>query len=46
MDIQHAVAQPPLVIRREDYRPPAWLVPDTRLAFDIDPAATRVHATL
>ncbi len=46
MDIQHAVAHPPLVIRREDYRPPEWLVPDTRLAFDIDPAATRVHATL
>jgi len=36
----------PAVIRREDYAAPAWEVPATRLAFDLDPAATRVRATL
>jgi aminopeptidase N len=38
-------AAPP-VIRREDYRPPLWLVPEVSLAFDLDPAATRVTARL
>jgi aminopeptidase N len=50
MDIQHSLgdpaARPPVVIRRADYRPPAWLVPETRLDFDLDPAVTRVKATL
>lgn len=49
MDIQQSLAQPsvtPTVIRRQDYRPPEWLVPETRLAFMLDPAATRVRATL
>ncbi|MBJ6122679.1 aminopeptidase N [Sphingomonas mollis] len=46
MDIQHSLAQPPVVILREDYRPPAWLVPETRLVFDLDAHATRVHAIL
>ena len=51
MDMQHAVAQPPVsqapaVIRREDYRPPAWLVPEIALDFVLDPAATRVRAAL
>ncbi len=36
----------PHIVRREDYRPPDWLVPDIALDFDLDPAATRVHATL
>ncbi|AJR23178.1 MULTISPECIES: aminopeptidase N [unclassified Sphingobium] len=36
----------PHVVRREDYRPPDWLVPDIALDFDLDAAATRVHATL
>ena len=40
----HAAA--PTVIRREDYRPPDWLVPDVALDFDLDPALTRVRATL
>ena len=46
-DIQQtdAPATPP-VIRREDYRPPLWLVPETRLTFDLDPQATRVTARL
>jgi aminopeptidase N len=33
-------------IRREDYRPPDWLVPEIRLDFALDPERTRVCATL
>ena len=33
-------------IRREDYRPPDWLVPEIRLEFDLDPERTRVRALL
>ena len=40
----HALAPQP--IRREDYTPPAWLVPNIALDFALDPAATRVRATL
>jgi len=36
----------PNVIRREDYRPPVWLVPDVTLEFDLDPARTIVKARL
>ncbi|UZW54613.1 aminopeptidase N [Sphingobium sp. JS3065] len=36
----------PHIVRREDYRPPDWLVPDIALDFDLDAAATRVRATL
>jgi len=32
--------------RRQDYRPPAWRVPEIRLDLDLDPAETRVRATL
>jgi aminopeptidase N len=49
MDMQHSLAAPPVtphVIRREDYTPPAWLVPEVALDFRLDPAATRVRATL
>ena len=53
MDIQplldQPLAQPPLaavVTRREEYRPPAWLVPTIDLRFDLDPAETRVAATM
>ena len=35
-----------VAIRREDYRPPDWLVPEMRLEFDLDPERTRVRATL
>ena len=35
-----------VAIRREDYRPPDWLVPEIRLDFDLDPERTRVRATL
>jgi len=42
----HASPASPSVIRRADYRPPDWLVPDIALDFDLDPACTRVRATL
>ena len=45
MDMPNSLAAPQ-TIHRGDYRPPAWMVPETRLDFDLDPAATRVHATL
>ncbi len=35
-----------MTIRREDYRPPEWLVPEISLDFALDPEATRVRATL
>jgi len=35
-----------VTIRREDYRPPDWLVPKIALDFALDPQATRVRATL
>ncbi len=54
LDVSQVIAQPAHApapgsdgsISRHDYRPPAWLVPDTRLVFDLDPAATRIVATL
>jgi len=45
LDVQNAPAAP-AVIRREDYRPPDWQVPDMALDFDLDAATTRVRATL
>jgi aminopeptidase N len=38
--------QAPAIIRREDYRPPEWLVPEIALDFALDLDATRVRATL
>ncbi|HEX7694075.1 MAG TPA: aminopeptidase N [Sphingomonas sp.] len=49
MDVQTAAAFPaetPHVTRREAYAPPAWLVPDIALDFDLDAAKTRVRATM
>ena len=40
-----APAEPP-VIRREDYKPFAWIVPQTKLHFDLGVEATTVTATL
>ncbi|RXD03411.1 aminopeptidase N [Sphingomonas sp. UV9] len=45
LDIQNSLAHP-LVIRREDYTPPEWLVLETKLDFALDPSITRVTATL
>ncbi len=41
-----ALAAAPPVTRRADYRAPDWLVPEIALDFALDPAATRVRATL
>lgn len=41
-----ALAATPHVTRRDDYRAPDWLVPEIALDFDLDPAKTRVKATL
>ena len=42
-----ALATPtPPVIRREDYRPPDWLVPEIALDLALDSVATRVRARL
>ncbi|MFL6720665.1 MAG: aminopeptidase N [Sphingomonas sp.] len=49
-DAQVAPEAPPspthVTIRREDYRPPDWLVPEIRLEFDLGIERTRVRATL
>ena len=45
LDAQHAAATP-AIIRRADYTPPDWLVPNIALDFNLDPAKTRVRATL
>jgi aminopeptidase N len=45
-DIQSTSAAAPTVIHRSDYRAPDWLVPDIALDFTLDPARTRIHATL
>ncbi|MGP1282536.1 MAG: aminopeptidase N [Parasphingopyxis sp.] len=44
-DMQPAAATPS-VTRREDYRPPDWLVPEIVLDFQLDPAKSRVRARL
>ncbi len=36
----------PQLVRLEDYRVPAWRVPEISLIFDLDPAKTRVKARL
>ena len=41
-----ATLAPPPVIRRDEYRPPDWLVPEIALDFLLDPQATRVKARL
>src|SRR4051812_50189760 len=49
-DAQTAPEAPPspqhATTRREDYRPPDWLVPEIRLEFDLDAERTHVRATL
>jgi aminopeptidase N len=49
-DAQVAPEAPPspthTTIRREDYRPPDWLVPEISLDFALDADRTRVRATL
>ncbi|OWK27739.1 aminopeptidase N [Sphingomonas dokdonensis] len=45
LDVLTAPAAP-AIKHRQDYRPPAWLVPNVALDFALDPAATRVRARL
>ena len=45
-DIQQPSSAVPTVTRREDYRPPDWLVPDIALRFDLGLDKTRVQAKL
>src|SRR5690349_3684680 len=46
LDAQAAAITPPVAIRREDYRPPDWLVPAISLEFELDAERTRVRSTL
>jgi aminopeptidase N len=46
LDAQNAPAAPPSAIRREDYRPPDWLVPSIELEFDLGAERTRVRSRL
>jgi aminopeptidase N len=41
-----AAPAPPIAIRREDYRPPAFLIDTVDLRFDLDPSATTVRSRL
>ena len=46
LDAQNAPAAPPVTIRREDYRPPEWLVPEIALEFELGAERTIVRARL
>ncbi|MDB5670670.1 MAG: aminopeptidase, partial [Alphaproteobacteria bacterium] len=46
LDALNSPAAPPAEIRREDYRPPEWRVPEIALDFDFDPKRTVVRARL
>ncbi|MGZ8999347.1 MAG: aminopeptidase N, partial [Allosphingosinicella sp.] len=46
LDAQTAPLSPPVAIRREDYQPPEWQVPQIELDFDLDPERTRVRNRL
>ncbi len=46
LDVQTATATPPPIVRREDYRPPDWLVPGIALDVELDPERTLVRARL
>ena len=46
MDITVSPAAPPPIIRRQDYRPPEWLVPEVALSFELGLESTQVTAML
>jgi aminopeptidase N len=46
LDAQNAAAAAPAAIRREDYAPPDWLVPEISLDFELDPERTIVRSRL
>jgi len=45
-DARPTHAHPPPVIKREDYQPPEWLVPELSLEFELDGERTVVRSTL
>jgi len=45
-DALNAAAAPPVTVRREDYRPPEWLVPEISLEFDLGAERTIVRSVL
>jgi aminopeptidase N len=46
LDANAAAVTPHAAIRREDYRPPDWLVPEIAIDVSLDPAHTRLKARL
>jgi aminopeptidase N len=46
LDALNAPAAPPVAVRREDYRPPEWLVPEIGLEFELEAERTVVRSTL
>ncbi|MEA3040787.1 MAG: aminopeptidase [Sphingomonadales bacterium] len=46
LDAQNGAAASPSAIRREDYRPPDWLVPEIALEFDLGAERTMVRSML
>ena len=46
LDARPAHAHQPPIIKREDYRPPDWLVPEVMLEFELGPERTIVRTTL
>jgi aminopeptidase N len=46
LDAQNAPAAPPAAIRREDYSPPDWLVPQIALEFELGAERTIVRSVL
>jgi aminopeptidase N len=46
LDALNAPAAPPVAVRREDYRPPEWLVPEIGLEFELGAERTVVRSTL
>jgi aminopeptidase N len=45
-DSRHRSAEPPAIIRREEYREPDWLAPEIALEVELAADRTRVRATL
>ena len=45
-DMQSSAGTAPLIVHRQDYRPPDWLVPDIALFLSLDPLHTQVRSVL
>jgi aminopeptidase N len=46
LDAQNAPSAPPAAVRRSDYAPPEWLVPEIELDFELGADVTRVRSRL